>query len=177
MAKGDWPKSYVVPSLVLSGSALGLLVWRYVSPTAQVDAWTVTLLVVGFLPWLRTVFDTIAFPGGASIKYRQLEAKQEQQEEQIKALRFVVANFLTGDEQKYLRALTTSEPFRLDRDGDSRELVTSVENLLRLGFIEKKTKYNPAALLTSGGDDFKGLFGITPLGCEFLDVVEGVQEP
>jgi hypothetical protein len=35
-----WPKSYVI----------------------HIDGWAVTLLIVGFLPWLRTVFESMDFP-------------------------------------------------------------------------------------------------------------------
>ena len=71
MAKGAWPKSYVIPSLVLSATAAAFLVWRVLNPAAPVDAWTVALIVVVFLPWLRTVFESIEFPGGGSVKWRE----------------------------------------------------------------------------------------------------------
>jgi hypothetical protein len=55
--KGEWPKSYVIPSVILTLACGGLLYWHLKDPTRKVDAWAVTLLVVGFLPWLRTVFE------------------------------------------------------------------------------------------------------------------------
>jgi hypothetical protein len=45
-----WPTSYVVPSVVLSLTAAGLLVWHVVDHAAHIDGWAITLLVVGFLP-------------------------------------------------------------------------------------------------------------------------------
>ena len=95
-----WHKSYVVPSVVLSLTATGFLFWHVVDPAARIDGWAVTLLVVGFLPWLRTIFESIDFPGGGSVRYQKLEAKQEQQDDEIKALQFLVANFLTGDSRR-----------------------------------------------------------------------------
>jgi hypothetical protein len=94
MAKGDWPKSYVIPSLALSGTAAGFLIWHVIDPAGKVDGWTITLLVVGFLPWMRTVFESIDFPGGGSVKYlRKVAAEQERQAEDIQALRFLLARF------------------------------------------------------------------------------------
>ena len=110
--QAKWPASYVVPSVVLSLTATGFLVWHVVDRAAHIDGWAITLLVVGFLPWLRTVFESIEFPGGGSVKYQKLEAKQEQQDDEIKALQFLVANFLDwrrGRISPYLRLIGTGQ--------------------------------------------------------------------
>jgi len=163
-----WPKSYVIPSVVLSLAATGFLVWHVVDPAARIDGWAITLLVVGFLPWLRTVFESIDFPGGGSVRYQKLEAKQEQQDDEIKALQFLVANFLTGDEARYLRIFASPGPFRFGTDDDSVRVFQAVERLRQLGLVRGKTNLNPAALVNTDGTDLKVLFEITELGHQHL---------
>jgi hypothetical protein len=173
MATGDWPKSYVIPSVVLSLGALALLALHLIFPAARVDAWTVTLFVVAFLPWLRTVFERIDFPGGGSVEYRKLEAKQELQGEEIKALQFLVANFLTGDQIKYLRIFASPEPVAFGGDhNDSLRIFQAVEQLKQLGFVRAKTDLNPAALVGSNTRDMKVLFEITQTGLEYLNLLD-----
>jgi hypothetical protein len=165
---GKWPASYLVPSVVLSLTATGLLIWHIVDRAAHIDGWAITLLVVGFLPWLRTVFESIEFPGGGSVKYRKLEAKQEQQDDEIKALQFLVANFLTGDEAEYLRVFASSEPVRFGGDYDSVKAFQAVERLKQIGLVRGKTNLNPAALVNADQTDLKTLFEITELGHQYL---------
>lgn len=128
------------------------------------------LLIVGFLPWLRTIFERIEFPGGGSVKYQALEAKQQQQDHEIKALQFLVANFLTGDEAEYLQVFASPEPLTLGSDDDSTRAFQAVERLKQLGLVRGKTNLSPAALVGSDGSDMKVLFEITELGDQYLDL-------
>src|SRR6185312_119759 len=100
--KREWPKSYVIPSVVLSLTAAGLLVLHVIDSARHIDAWAVMLLVVGFLPWLRTVFESVEFPGGGSIKYRELKAEQERQGDEIRTLQFLITYILTEPERWHL---------------------------------------------------------------------------
>src|SRR5947208_1526348 len=108
MAKSDWPKSRVVPSIALSVGAIGFLVLHLLNPAAKVDGWTITLFVIALLPWLRTVFESVEFPGGGSVTWRrQVEAEQERQAADIQALRFLTARFLTAPEREVLQRFAT----------------------------------------------------------------------
>ncbi|OBK45605.1 hypothetical protein A5657_03035 [Mycobacterium kubicae] len=75
MATGDWPRSYVIPSFVLSLTAASFLLWHVLDPARKIDGWAITLLVVAFLPWLRTVFESITFlaalPSSGSERLKQ----------------------------------------------------------------------------------------------------------
>lgn len=62
----EWPKSYILPSIILSLACGGLLFWHVKDPARQIDAWAVTLLVVGFLPWLRKVDNVSSGPRARS---------------------------------------------------------------------------------------------------------------
>lgn len=170
--KGEWPKSYVIPSVVLSLACVVLLVWHFIDPTRQIDAWTVTLLIVGFLPWLRPVFESIAFPGGAALKYRQLEAKQDRQEDEIRALNFLVANFLTSDQKRVLRKFAEEGPYEWAEETRPAESLAAIGGLHGPGLLERNPSLTPEtapSLYSDGGTgDVKIVFRITDLGREFL---------
>jgi hypothetical protein len=141
MAKGDWPQSYVYPSLALSGSAAGFLIWHVIDPAAKVDGWTITLLVIGFLPWLKTVFESIDFPGGGSVTFRRkVEAEQERQAEEIQALRFLLARFLSKPERELLQQLARGETVRFDAGADSGRSLQYVDSLRRMGMVAVKAE-------------------------------------
>jgi hypothetical protein len=53
--------------------ALAHLIW----PAISIDAITVTLLVVAFLPWLSSVFKSIELPGVLKIQYQDFEKIEE----------------------------------------------------------------------------------------------------
>ncbi|ALI24474.1 hypothetical protein XA26_06130 [Mycolicibacterium fortuitum] len=169
--KGAWPKSYRWPSALLSLACLVLLVWHFIDPARQIDAWTVTLLVVGFLPWLRYVFESIAFPGGGSIKFRDLEAKQAQQQEQIDALRFVVAYFLPDEELRVLKRFVAPEPYPMDSP-EAPEFYRAKANLHGLGFIEPIADNWNEEFGKGPTDDLKIFFRISDRGREFLRLRE-----
>jgi len=168
MASTSAGKQRKIAAVAMSVAGLALLIWHLVDPGRRVDGWSVALFVLVFLPWLGPVFESITFPGGGGVKYQQLEAKLELQEQEIKSLQFLVANFLTGDETKYLRIFASSDPFTFGHDDDSRIAFQAVERLKHLGFVAGKTDLNPAALVGSDGNDLKIMFEITDLGLEYL---------
>jgi hypothetical protein len=178
--RGEWPKSYLIPSVILSLTAAGLLVWHFVDPAKQIDAWTVTLFVVAFLPWLRTVFESIDFPGGGSVKYRQLEAKQEQQQDEIRALNFLVANFLTPDQKRVLRKFAEEGPYEWAEETRPGESLTAIGGLQGPGLLEQNpsmTQETMPMLYSNGGTgDVKIMFRITELGREFLKHLDRADE-
>jgi hypothetical protein len=168
MAKGDWPKSYIIPSIALSGTAAGFLMWHVLDPGAKVDGWAITLLVVGFLPWLRTVFESITFPGGASVKWLQkVEAEQERQAADIRALQFLTANFLPGPERELLQRLASGVTLPLSGDGAWRDLPKRTHPLLDKGLIAQ----NPAISSEAAFATVEDAYGITARGRQYLDLV------
>lgn len=177
--KGEWPKSYVIPSVVLSLACVVLLVWHFIDPARQIDAWTVTLLIVGFLPWLRPVFESIAFPGGASLKYRQLEAKQEKQEDEIRALKFLVANFLPAEQKRVLRRFAKDGSYEFAEESEPGEVLNAIGELQIAGLLEQNpslTRENAPKLLTDGGSgDVKIMFCITEIGREYLKHLDSAE--
>ncbi|MGX9790505.1 hypothetical protein [Mycobacterium sp. MMS18-G62] len=138
MAKSDWPKSFVIPSVAISVIAAGFLIWHVVDPAARVDGWTVTLLVVTFLPWLGTIFESLGFPGGATVKWQKVQAEQEQQADDIQALQFLLARFLTKPERDVLQRLARGESIPIAHEGLGGPTIQYVDSLRRMGLVAVK---------------------------------------
>jgi hypothetical protein len=179
MANRDWSKSYVIPSLALSLTAAGFLVWDVIDPTAgRVDGWTITLLVVLFVPWLRTVFETIQFPGGGSVTWRnEVEAEQERQAEDIEALRFLLTRFITESEREFLQRLATGDeiPVKVSDQNEGKALGRTLDSLRRLGMISPKPSIIETLSADGGGSveikSFSELFEVSASGQQYLDLV------
>jgi hypothetical protein len=142
------------------------LYWHVKDPARKIDAWTVTLLVVGFLPWLRTVFESITFPGGGEVRYRELKHNVERQEDEIRALQFVVAHFLADAELRVLERFAAPEPVELGSAGPN-ELFKVMSTLGGLGLIES-IRENWTEDFNKGPQDLKTLFRISDRGREYL---------
>lgn len=173
--EGEWPKSYVIPSVVLSLTAAGFLIWHVIDPGRHVDAWAVILLIVGFLPWLRTVFESITFPGGGEVKYRELQQGQERQEEQIRALQFLIGNFLPESEQEHLRKFAAPEPFAFGST-PSHDLFNAIRQLRAVGFLEPIPE-NWAEQQFTPETDMKTFFRVTDHGQEYLEMRDKAGPP
>ncbi|MCA4755262.1 hypothetical protein [Mycolicibacterium fortuitum] len=138
-----------------------------------------TLLVVGFLPWLRPIFESIAFPGGAALKYRQLEAKQDKQEDEIRALKFLVANFLPAEQKRVLRRFAKDGSYEFAEEREPGEVLNAMGELHIAGLLERNptlTRENAPKLLADGGSgDVKIMFRITEIGREYLKHLDSAE--
>jgi hypothetical protein len=181
MAKINWPR--VLTSVALSGTASGFLIWRIFNPAAPVDAWTVALVVVIFLPWLRTVFERIEFPGGAAVTYlvEKVEKEQERQAEELDAMmRFLIAKFVSEADRDVLRRFASNEPITANPEDDvhvTQVNAQSVRTLKRLGLID--TKPEILALAKSGGGatmtNWNEVYDLTDSGRKYLGYVAGLR--
>lgn len=184
MAKGDWPASYVVPSLALSLTAAGFLVAHTIHPGAKVDGWSVALLVILFLPWLRTVFESIDFPGGGSVKFRrEVKAEQERQAKEIEAMRFLLARFLQKPERELLQRIAKGDEI-LITDGFSDRNYRHVDSLRRMGMIALKPEHRDrySQLVAETGQTSMDLtnvgevYEVTNSGRKYLDLIAALPD-
>src|SRR6266536_979052 len=104
----SWPKLPWL-KLLIPLIALVFIVVRIFWPGLQIDAITIGLLVVAFLPWLSTLIESAKLPGGYEFTFRRIEAKQEQQQSEVERLRFVVSHLLTEGELNILKQLYISD--------------------------------------------------------------------
>lgn len=59
-------------SLVISTVAVAAALIHLIFPKLAIDTITLYLLTIAVLPWLGQIFESITFPGGAGVKYRDL---------------------------------------------------------------------------------------------------------
>jgi hypothetical protein len=176
-ATEDWPRSYVIPSTILSVTAAGFLVWHVLDPNTHIDGWAITLLVVGFLPWLRTVFESIDLPGGGSVTWRKaVEAKQERQAEDIEALQFMLARFITDGERGMLQKLATGVSIPITNEGDDHGRFDRAKSLHRGGLIAAKPRIveaqkNGTPIDLGNLKTLNDLYDITASGRQYLALI------
>ncbi|GGX75242.1 hypothetical protein GCM10010510_19800 [Streptomyces anandii JCM 4720] len=76
----------ILPATVTLG-AVALAVAHTVWPQLKIDTLTVVLLGVAVLPWIGGVVDSIEFPGGGAVRYRNLEQRVEAAERSTRQVR------------------------------------------------------------------------------------------
>ena len=64
---------------VITLPALLLALAHLIYPALNVDAITVTLLIIALVPWLSAIFKSLEFPGGWKIEFREIK-------EQVKSI-------------------------------------------------------------------------------------------
>ena len=62
--------------IAISGVAVAFVAARLAWPDLQIDATTVTLLVVAALPWLTPLFKSLELPGGLRVEFQDLQATE-----------------------------------------------------------------------------------------------------
>lgn len=117
--------------------ALALLLLRIIRPQLQIDAITIGLLAVAFLPWLSTLIESAKLPGGYEFTFRRIEAKQLQQQVEIDTLNFLITHFVTTTELNHLKRLSADQPFNVKRDRLYEKFEEELKHLLAMGFIAR----------------------------------------
>lgn len=169
-------KSPAIPSIALSLAAAGLLVYHvFCDPMKKFDGWAVALLVIVFLPWLGSIFETIEFPGGGKVEWRKrVEDEQQRQAIEIEGLQFLIAGLLTSDERALLQQLANNEPMEL-KNQDIRLLNEHLRQLRRLVLITQSPSFvklvedvntNRASVPTP--DLLNDMFDVTDRGRKYL---------
>jgi hypothetical protein len=156
---------------------LGLLVKIFVSLLAllalsmhvfmkndRVDGTAAVLLAIGILPWLANLLDTLELPGGWKFHFRNIEAEQALQRNQLAQLQLAVRLLLTDNELRHLKELAGTDPLPLHRgDWTNKIYETELRKLRALGLI----KGSIGDYFRAGDDAHKHL-QITEEGIKYL---------
>ncbi|MGV0750855.1 hypothetical protein [Mycolicibacter minnesotensis] len=178
MSKSRWSNSQTVPSIVLSLTAAGLLVYHvFCDPTRKFDGWAVALLVIVFLPWLGSIFETIEFPGGGKVEWRKrVEDEQQRQASEIEGLQFLIVGLLTSDERVLLQQLANNEPVEM-KNQDISKFNEQLRSLRRLTLIAQSPSFVKLLedVTTSGTsvpipDLVNEMFDVTDRGRKYLEL-------
>jgi hypothetical protein len=155
---------------------VGVVMCVYLVKTSgAVDLWVIALLGLIAAPWFWMAIEKVAFPGG-SIVFRELKEKQEHQQGEIRALQFLVANFLTSRQYDFLSKFAEEGPVHISDDDDNARRFETLGQLRTLGFITAKGDWNEFATINWDGN-LKDLFGITELGREYLELRANTNSP
>jgi len=162
---------------------LVFIVARIIWPRLQIDAITLGLLAVAFLPWLSTLIESAKLPGGYEIIFRRIEAneaKQKQQQSEVERLRFVVSHLLTEGELKILTKLMDRDPYVVGPDPGmvNSPLIGELRHLLGLGFIERAPDQHFSTFQDKGTREkvaVTAYFKITEIGKEYLNLRDQVD--
>lgn len=178
MAVPKWLKSPAVPSIALSLAAAGLLVYHvFCDPTRKFDGWAVALLIIVFLPWLGSIFETIEFPGGGKVEWRKrVEDEQQRQASEIEGLQFLIAGLLTSDERALLQQLANNEPVEM-KNQDTNRLNEHLRSLRRLTLIAQSPSFvklledvTKSSTSLPSPDLLNDVFDVTARGRKYLEL-------
>jgi hypothetical protein len=128
------------------------------------------------LPWLDFFLESAQI-GGSSLKFRQLEERQEQQEYQIRTLQFLVRNFVSEDELSHLRKLASDEGVFLFTQSDTTKFFEQELNHLRaMRLIENRKDKYLHDLINQKSADVKDYFRIRDKGRKYLALLDEFEE-
>jgi len=150
------------------------IVVRIIWPKLQIDAITIGLLAVAFLPWLSTLIESAKLPGGYEITFRRIEAKQEQQQSEVERLRFVVSHLLTKWQVDILGILAQDKSLTVENDPYRDFFIMQLRDLLDREFIDRveyKSFSELVDLLKRGNKvDVRAYVKITGAGRKYLEL-------
>src|SRR5262245_4961112 len=122
------------------------------------------LLVIGILPWLAELLDTLELPGGWKLNFRDIKREQVEQRQQLEQLRLAVRLLLTEHEVRHLKELASNNPIPLDRRaGTNKNYEMELRRLRALGLIE-----GSVGDYFRAGDDAHKHLKITEEGVKYL---------
>jgi hypothetical protein len=156
--------------------ALALMGLQLVNNGVQVDAWVVGLFLVAAVPWLSVLVQSVKVPG-IDVQFREVKAEQARQGDDIKALQFLVANFVDADDYKWLLQFADENGVVHADDNNAERVFRSVTRLKQLRFL------TPTAVRAEAAESetppewhgyMKALFAVSELGREYLRLREAV---
>jgi hypothetical protein len=117
-------------------------------------------------------------------EFQAVKVEQRRQAQEIEAIKFLLAHFLTGDECRHLEGLASDKPYPARRDGTTIYFEMEMRRLRALGFIEGRPGCGVRSLLKALADaggkevNVKEHFVITPRGRDYLSLrSEMLAEP
>ena len=151
---------------------IAILVARAQWPTILTDPITLTLIIVALLPLLMIFIDYGEF-FGAKVHFKRIEARQEQQEYQIRTLQFLVENFISRYELEHLNKLNDDkQDFLFKNDWQAEFFRPELSHLRSLGLIESKENKSLREMFDRKEANVKEYFSITPKGQAYLEILK-----
>jgi hypothetical protein len=114
------------------------------------------------------------------LEFQAVKTEQQRQAQEIDALKFLVANFLTEPECRHLEGLASDKPYGARRDGTTTYFEIEMRRLRALGFIQGPPDHGIRsrfeAIRGAGGKEInaKDHFEITARGRDYLRLRTGM---
>jgi len=156
------------------GAVILAVVHAFNNQAVLVDGITVGLLVFACLPLVASLLESAELPGGWKVQFSRiqehqaaLERRQQAQAEQIDALKFLVARFLTRHEILHLRRLASPGPcyFRT-----TQLFQDQLRRLRDLELVDQSLDLRGIRDLPQEGEDLKQFITISEEGRKYLDM-------
>jgi hypothetical protein len=167
----DW-KLRAAVSLVATAALVVALVFP-----GRVDTVAIALIVLAVLPWAASFVDTAELPGGWRLTLRQVVVRQDEQQDQLEMMRFLITHFASAYERDHLAKLRDGVPFQYGNDETRPSFEQELRRLLSVGLIERVPGKGIRTLGEYG--DLREHFTITSDGRRFLRLLDelGRQGP
>ena len=83
----------------ISAGAILFALVHFIWPTLNIDAIIITFLLIAVVPWLSPLFESLEFPGGWKIKFREMKEQIETMiAKQTEPPKFIMKGFSVNDE-------------------------------------------------------------------------------
>jgi hypothetical protein len=164
----------LVARFTVTAVAIVVLVLHLFWNRAKLDNQGVVLVVIALLPWLASIISRAELPGGWKLEFQAVKTEQQRQAQEINALKFLVANFLTEPEYRHLEGLASDKPYWARRDATTAYFEMEMRRLRALGFIQGFPERGVRSLLKAMDDargkeiNVKEHFEITARGRDYL---------
>lgn len=160
--------------LALTLGALILILVHLKWPGLSIDAITIGLLVFAALPWLSEFLESLTLPGGWGIKWKDIAQRQDQQQHEINALKFLVSHLLTRYESEHLETIANRKQFLVEKSPVPDIFMSQLRHMLELEFIERTPDHHMTELDRKVKNlekvDVNAHLNITKAGREYLNL-------
>lgn len=170
-------RRHLVLRLVVTVAALGLIALRMAKPDLNVDAVVLGLALVAILPWLPELIESASFPGGWMVKFREMQERQDRQDNELAALKFLTKHLLTDHELEHLTQLARDTAIMHRKGPTSWFLERELRHLRDLGFIAERPGRGIDTFFYSADSmdtDLRDHFQVTNKGIEYLRLLEAL---
>jgi hypothetical protein len=164
----------LVAKFTVTVVAILMLVLHLFSDRTKLDTPGLVLVFIALLPWLASIISRAELPGGWKLEFQAVKTEQQRQAQEIDALKFLVANFLTEPECRHLEGLASDKPYWARRDATTTYFEMEIRRLRALGFIQGFPDHGVRSLLRAMADvggkeiNVKEHFEITARGRDYL---------
>ncbi|AWM35679.1 hypothetical protein GobsT_66380 [Gemmata obscuriglobus] len=144
------------------------------SERTRLDTTGLALIGLAILPWLASVLTRAELPGGLKVEFQAVKTEQRRQAQEIDAIKFLLAYFLTEHECRHLEGLAANKSYPARRNSTTSFFEAEMRRLKSLGFVVGRPGCGIrslfGAIVEAAGKEVnvRDHFEITPRGQDYL---------